>query len=55
MIPAREERGQREFGKHDNLGAALVRAFKQAHHAADGDISALVFLNRSKLGSRDCD
>jgi len=49
LIPARKEGGQRQFGKHDNLRAALMRFFQQADHAPHSNIAAFGLLDRAQL------
>ena len=53
MEVARKERRQRQFGKHDQLHAALVRPLHQPDHARDGDRSRFGLLDRPKLGGGD--
>ena len=55
VIVAREECGQRQFGKHDQLDAASMRAFHQANHALHRDRARLRQLDRPKLRGGDGD
>ena len=52
-IMAREEGGQRQFGKHHQLRPALLGALEQSQHALDGNRPAVGELKRTQLGGGD--
>jgi hypothetical protein len=54
-VPAREERGQRQLGEHDEIAFLLCRLVEQRDHARNHGLAALGLLDRSALGGGDAE
>ena len=55
QVPAREERGERQFRIDDQIGAPGFRFIHQRDHAPDDRFAAVGFLDRAHLGGSDID
>ena len=54
-VPARKERGERELGIDDQVGALRLGLIHQRDHALDDGLAAFGFLDRPQLGGGNID